>query len=79
MNSLAGALFSRLGIRIAPKSSSDPEIDEAVLERTLSPELFRTELSELGYDFEVFVDGTGKIWRFRRIAPKNDRSDGDVW
>jgi hypothetical protein len=74
-----GAFFSRPGA-IKPLSSSEKNgTDEAVVGKTLSPELFREELAGLGYDFEVFADGTGKIWRFRRISPQNDRSDGDVW
>jgi hypothetical protein len=73
------AFISKLGISNPRKSSNNPGIDEALVGRTLSPELFHDELSGLGYDFEVFVDGLGKIWRFRRIKPLEDRSDGDVW
>lgn len=73
------AFFHGLGRLAAWKSSKSPEIDEAVIGRTLTPELFRSELGDLGYDFEIFADPRGRIWRFRRIAPKNDVPDGDVW
>ena len=74
-----GAFFSKLGASNPDKSSNYPGIDEALVGKTLSPELFKSELAGLGYDFEVFVDGNGKIWRFRRIPPQNSDSTGDVW
>jgi hypothetical protein len=55
------------------------EIEEIVLGRPLTVELFKEELSGLGYDFEVFAANDGKIWRFRRIPPRNERENGDVW
>jgi hypothetical protein len=36
-------------------------------------------LKDLGYDFEIFTDKEGKIYRFKRyVAPSGDQN-GDVW
>lgn len=79
MMSQARGFFSRLRGNTPSESSNTTEIDEVVVEKPLSLELFKAELADLGYDFEVFVDTNGKIYRFRRISPKNGREDGDVW
>jgi hypothetical protein len=79
MSGRVGAFFSRLGTENPRKSSNEPEIDEAVVGKTLSLDLFKRELADLGYDFEVFTDRESKIYRFRRFVPSNDRTDGDVW
>jgi len=75
----AGGIFARLLARKPDESPNKTEIGEAIGGKSLSLELFKEELAPLGYDFEVFVDTNGKIYRFRRIAPKNGDENGDVW
>lgn len=61
------------------KAPAEPSVGEEVAGRVLTPELFREELAGLGYDFEVYVKGDGKIWRFRRIVSVTAPENGDVW
>ena len=80
MKTQARGIFSWLAPHSGDARSQvndDPE--EAIVGKSLSLDLFRKELAGLGYDFEVFADPGGKIYRFRRITPRNDNPDGDVW
>jgi hypothetical protein len=72
-------LFPWLSSHRNEPSSNNDEIDETIVGKTLSLDLFKTELAGLGYDFEVFADRDGKVFRFRRIAADNSMHDGDVW
>ncbi len=64
----AWAARPKTGKKMAPEVSDSLETEDDFIGKQLTPELFRESLSHLGYDFEVFVDKTGNIWRFRRIA-----------
>jgi hypothetical protein len=77
--SQVGGLFSRILAKKLEPASNYTEIDASVVGKDLSLGTFRRELAELGYDFEVFADKDGKIYRFRRIIAKNELKDGDVW
>jgi hypothetical protein len=54
-------------------------IDESIVGKTFSPDLFKEELKDLGYSFDIFVDKDNKIYRFQRIVPKEDLSEREVW
>ena len=79
MKSLAMSIFPSLYRKGGTASPENKTPEEAAIGKPLSPELFSEYFADLGYDFEVFVDRNGKIYRFRRILPKNERQDGDVW
>lgn len=71
----------RVGKKPDHEAPDSFETGDDFIGKQLTPELFKEGLSHLGYDFEVFVDKTGSIWRFRRIAAKDnaisDGSDGN--
>jgi hypothetical protein len=73
------AFFARLGRELVQKSPKNPEIEEIVVGKTLTLDLFKQELLPLGYDFEVYINNFDRILRFRRIAPKEDRISGEYW
>lgn len=77
--SLARAIFPGLYEKKGTPSPENMTPEEAAIGKPLSPELFREIFADLGYDFEVFADRDGKIYRFRRILPKDEHQDGDVW
>ena len=81
MKKQAWTFFRRLfPVREAPlPATSEP--GEAVIGKGFTPELFAKDLSDLGFDMEIFTDPSGKIIRIRRIPPKVERQDGDgeVW
>ena len=77
-NARAGGIFSRI-LAKPEASSSKPDIDESVLGKTFSPELFKEELKDLGYNFEIFVDKENKIYRFSRFVAPDVNTTGDVW
>jgi len=79
MKKRARGIFSWLEPKNGSSSSENNDPEEAIVGKQLSLDIFRHELSNLGYDFEIFTDTTGKIYRFRRILPKNDDPNGDVW
>jgi hypothetical protein len=55
------------------------EVDELVIGKVFSVELFKKYMAELGYNFEVFVDKDNKIYRFTRFANAQWNKDGDAW
>jgi hypothetical protein len=63
------------------KTSFDPpkEVDELVVGKVLSLELFKEYLKDLGYDFELFTDKDNKIYRFERYVKPNTDPNGDCW
>jgi aspartokinase len=63
------------------KASFDPpkEVDELVVGKVLSLELFKEYLKDLGYDFELFTDKENKIYRFQRYNKDNSNPNGDIW
>lgn len=71
-------LFRR---RVGGNAGASPGDDPQLMAegKALSPSLIKELCVSLGYDFELFADQGGQVYRFRRIPPKTDRDDGDVW
>ena len=74
----AGTFFSRI---LAKPETSPRNIDigESVIGKTFSPDLFREELKDLGYDFKVYVDKDNRIYKFTRFTAPAIDENGDVW
>lgn len=74
-----GAIFPRRPGKTDQNILENMTIEEAIVGKSLSTDIFKSFCADLGYDFEIFTDTTGKIYRFRRISPDTSSKDGDVW
>lgn len=72
-------VFAKILHKNAEISSKDISIDESIVDKPLSLELFKEELAHLGYNFKVYTNSEGKIYRFERISPSDANENGDVW
>lgn len=75
----AKSIFHRIKHNTIDNSSKNKTIDESVIGKTFSLDLFKKYLSDLGYSFKVYVDKEDKIYAFERTAPREENVNGDVW